>query len=290
MILSEVLYEKDQNMKDNVRVSFIGGGNMAEAIISNIISNGLIAPKNLLVSEPVESHREHLSVAYDISSYSDTKKLLLDINESKMPTVIVIAVKPQQLHQVTRELNSIVSKEHVILSIVAGVSIHTLTQSLEHDAIIRVMPNTPAQIGKGMSVWAVTETVSDIYVDFTRAMLQALGSEILVDDEKYIDMATALSGSGPAYVFMFLEAMIDAGVYIGLSRDISSKLAIQTVLGSIELVDQTNKQPSDLRGLVTSPGGTTAEAVLVLEEEGFRSAILNAVIAAYNKAVLLGKQ
>jgi pyrroline-5-carboxylate reductase len=277
-------------MKHNVRVSFIGGGNMAEAIISNIISNGLIDSKNLLVSEPVESRREHLSVAYNISSYSDTKKLLLDINESKTPTVIVIAVKPQQLHQVTRELNSIVSKEHVILSIVAGVSIDTLTQSLEHDAIIRVMPNTPAQIGKGMSVWAVTESVSDIYIDFAREMLQALGSEMLVDDEKYIDMATALSGSGPAYVFMFLEAMIDAGVYIGLSRDISSKLAIQTVLGSIELVDQTNKQPSDLRALVTSPGGTTAEAVLVLEEEGFRSAILNAVIAAYNKAVLLGKQ
>ena len=277
-------------MKDNVRVSFIGGGNMAEAIISSIISNGLIDPKNLLVSEPVESRREHLSVAYNISSYSDTKKLLLDINESKTPTVIVIAVKPQQLHQVTRELNSIVSKEHVILSIVAGVSIDTLTHSLEHDAIIRVMPNTPAQIGKGMSVWAVTESVSDIYIDFAREMLQALGSEILVDDEKYIDMATALSGSGPAYVFMFLEAMIDAGVYIGLSRDISSKLAIQTVLGSIELVDQTNKQPSDLRAMVTSPGGTTAEAVLVLEEEGFRSAILNAVIAAYNKAVLLGKQ
>lgn len=277
-------------MKDNVRVSFIGGGNMAEAIISSIISNGLIDPKNLLVSEPVESRREHLSVAYNISSYSDTKKLLLDINESKTPTVIVIAVKPQQLHQVTRELNSIVSKEHVILSIVAGVSIDTLTQSLGHDAIIRVMPNTPAQIGKGMSVWAVTESVSDIYIDFARELLKALGSEILVDDEKYIDMATALSGSGPAYVFMFLEAMIDAGVYIGLSRDISSKLAIQTVLGSIELVDQTNKQPSDLRALVTSPGGTTAEAVLVLEEEGFRSAILNAVIAAHNKAVLLGKQ
>tara|TARA_B100001750_G_C15518320_1_gene609214 strand:+ start:738 stop:1571 length:834 start_codon:yes stop_codon:yes gene_type:complete len=277
-------------MKDNVRVSFIGGGNMAEAIISSIISNGLIDPKNLLVSEPVESRREHLSLAYNISSYSDTKKLLLDINESKTPTVIVIAVKPQQLHQVTRELNSIVSKEHVILSIVAGVSIDTLTQSLEHDAIIRVMPNTPAQIGKGMSVWVVTESVSDIYIDFAREMLQALGSEILVDDEKYIDMATALSGSGPAYVFMFLEAMIDAGVYIGLSSDISSKLAIQTVLGSIELVDQTNKQPSDLRALVTSPGGTTAEAVSVLEEEGFRSAILNAVIAAYNKAVLLGKQ
>ena len=277
-------------MKDNVRVSFIGGGNMAEAIISSIISNGLIDPKNLLVSDPVESRREHLSLAYNISSYSDTKKLLLDINESKTPTVIVIAVKPQQLHQVTRELNSIVSKEHVILSIVAGVSIDTLTQSLEHDAIIRVMPNTPAQIGKGMSVWVVTESVSDIYIDFAREMLQALGSEILVDDEKYIDMATALSGSGPAYVFMFLEAMIDAGVYIGLSSDISSKLAIQTVLGSIELVDQTNKQPSDLRALVTSPGGTTAEAVSVLEEEGFRSAILNAVIAAYNKAVLLGKQ
>ena len=206
-------------MKDNVRVSFIGGGNMAEAIISSIISNGLIDPKNLLVSEPVESRREHLSLAYNISSYSDTKKLLLDINESKTPTVIVIAVKPQQLHQVTRELNSIVSKEHVILSIVAGVSIDTLTQSLEHDAIIRVMPNTPAQIGKGMSVWVVTESVSDIYIDFAREMLQALGSEILVDDEKYIDMATALSGSGPAYVFMFLEAMIDAGVYIGLSSD-----------------------------------------------------------------------
>ncbi|MQF99150.1 MAG: pyrroline-5-carboxylate reductase [SAR202 cluster bacterium] len=277
-------------MKADVKISFIGGGNMAEAIISSIIANGLIDPKNVLVSEPVSMRREHLSAAYNISSYSDTKALLLDINESKEPNVIVIAVKPQQLYQVTRELNSIVSEDHAILSIVAGVSIDTLTQSLGHNAIIRVMPNTPAQIGKGMSVWAVSESISDLYVDIAREIFQALGLEILVDDEKYIDMATALSASGPAYVFMFLEAMIDAGVYIGLSRDISSKLAIQTVLGSIELVAQTDKQPSDLRAMVTSPGGTTAEAILVLEEEGFRSAILNAVIAAYNKAVLLGKQ
>ena len=277
-------------MKDNVRISFIGGGNMAEAIISSVISNGLISPENLLVSEPLESRREHLSATYGISSYAHSDKLLQDINESKAPTVIVIAVKPQQLQQVAGELNSIVSEGHVILSIVAGVSIDTLTHVLGHNSIIRVMPNTPAQIGKGMSVWAVSESVSGLYTDIAREMLQALGLEMLVDDEKYIDMATALSASGPAYVFMFLEAMIDAGVNIGLSRDMSSKLVTQTVLGSIELVNQTDKQPSELRAMVTSPGGTTAEAILVLEEEGFRSAILNAVIAAYNKAVLLGKQ
>ena len=277
-------------MKDNVRISFIGGGNMAEAIISSVISNGLISPENLLVSEPLENRREHLSATYGISSYAQSDKLLLDINESKAPTVIVIAVKPQQLQQVAVELNGIVSEGHVILSIVAGVSMDTLTHALGHNSIIRVMPNTPAQIGKGMSVWAVSESVSGLYTDIAREMLQALGLEMLVDDEKYIDMATALSASGPAYVFMFLEAMIDAGVYIGLSRDMSSKLATQTVLGSIELVNQTDKQPSELRAMVTSPGGTTAEAILVLEEEGFRSAILNAVIAAYNKAVLLGKQ
>jgi pyrroline-5-carboxylate reductase len=275
-------------MKDKVRIAFIGGGNMAEAIISSIILGGLISSEKILVSDPSLVRRDLLSEKYGVAPYSENKKMLVDIGKSSEPTLIVIAIKPQQLNQVIEELNGGISEEHVVLSIVAGVKIDTLINSLKHESVIRVMPNTPAQIGRGMSVWTVSDSVSDLYVDIAREMLQTLGLEILVDEEKYIDMATALSASGPAYVFMFLEAMIDAGVYIGLSREMSSKLATQTILGSIELVNITGTQPAELRAMVTSPGGTTAEAIFVLEKEGFRSAILTAVNAAYKKAILLG--
>ena len=275
-------------MKNKVRIAFIGGGNMAEAIISSIILGGLISSEKILVSDPSLVRRDLLSEKYGVAPYSENKKMLVDIGKSSEPTLIVIAIKPQQLNQVIEELNGGISEEHVVLSIVAGVKIDTLINSLKHESVIRVMPNTPAQIGKGMSVWTVSDSVSDLYVDIAREILQTLGLEILVDEEKYIDMATALSASGPAYVFMFLEAMIDAGVYIGLSREMSSKLATQTILGSIELVNITGTQPAELRAMVTSPGGTTAEAIFALEEEGFRSAILTAVNAAYKKAILLG--
>ncbi len=174
--------------------------------------------------------------------------------------------------------------EQLVLSIVAGATLSTLCQGLNHSSIIRAMPNMPAQIGEGMTVWTATAETEQQQKELAQAVLGALGAEIYVADEKYLGMATALSGSGPAYVFLFIEVLVDAGVHIGLSRDIAQELVIQTILGSTRTVEKTGKHPADLRNMVTSPGGTTTEALLQLEKGGFRSLLLEAVAAAYKKA------
>jgi pyrroline-5-carboxylate reductase len=175
-----------------------------------------------------------------------------------------------------------------VVSIVAGARMDALMRGLKHPAVIRVMPNTPAQIGAGMSVWTAAAEVSGAKIEATRLMLQTLGAELYVTDEKLIDMATALSASGPAYVFLFIEALIDAGVYLGLSRDVARQLSLQTVLGSTQLVKETGRHPADLKDMVTSPGGTTIEALRALEDGGFRASVFAAVSAAYEKSKALG--
>jgi pyrroline-5-carboxylate reductase len=146
------------------------------------------------------------------------------------------------------------------------------------------MPNMPAQIGEGMTIWTATAETEQKQKELAQTILGALGKEIYVTDEKYLGMATALSGSGPAYVFLFIEALVDAGVHIGLPRDMAQELVIQTILGSTRTVEKTGKHPADLRNMVTSPGGTTTEALLQLEKGRFRSLLLEAVAAAYKKA------
>ena len=164
-----------------------------------------------------------------------------------------------------------------------------LTEGLGHNAMVRVMPNMPAQIGQGMSLWTATRDVNDTQREMTQSILTTVGREIYVDDEKYLDMATALSASGPAYVFLFIEALIDAGVYVGLPRDMARTLALQMVYGSTRLVMDTGKHPAELKDLVVSPGGTTAEGVQALEQAGVPAAIVNAVNAAYLKSIKLGQ-
>lgn len=165
----------------------------------------------------------------------------------------------------------------------------TLSSGLNHDAVVRVMPNTPAQVGSGMTLWTCSHGVADDQRQMTRAVLASVGEEIYVSDEKYMDMATALSASGPAYVFLFIEALIDAGVYVGMPRDMARTLALQTVFGSTKLVMETGRHPADLKDMVVSPAGTTAEALRVLEEQGVPAAIVAAVDAAYRKSVQLGQ-
>ena len=159
---------------------------------------------------------------------------------------------------------------------------------LGHDAVIRVMPNTPAQIGAGMTVWTASPAVPEAQIEATRLMLRTLGEELYVADERLVDMATALSASGPAYVFLFIEALIDAGVYLGMPRDMARKLALQTVAGSTRLVDETGLHPAQLKDMVTSPGGTTIEALRTFERGRFRATVIDAVKAAYEKSQALG--
>ena len=172
----------------------------------------------------------------------------------------------------------------------AGATLESLHEGLGHSCLVRAMPNMPAQIGEGMTVWTATDEVNQKQKEMAQSILAAMGKEIYVSSEKYIDMATALSGSGPAYVFLIIEALVDAGVHIGLPRDMAEKLVVQTVLGSTRAVEVMGKHPAELKNMVTSPGGTTTEGLLQLETGGLRSLLLQAVIAAYNKAKSSGSQ
>jgi len=257
---------------------------MAEALIGGIVEAGLAAPGDIRVGEPIEARREQLSTKYGLSTLARN----LDVTDGA--DIVVLAVKPQSLGAVLPELSSSLQRDSAVVSIIPGATISSLVQGLSHPAVIRVMPNTPAQIGAGMSVWTASPDVPESRVTATRDILRTLGEELYVPDEKLIDMATALSASGPAYVFLFIEALIDAGVYLGMPRDMARTLVLQTVLGSTRLVKESGRHPAELKDMVTSPGGTTIEALLALEGGGFRASVFEAVIAAYDKSMALGKQ
>ncbi len=267
-----------------MNLAFIGGGTMAEAMIGGILSQKLASPEAVAVGEPMEERCRLLKERYGVSATTSNTKA---IDKSDL---IILAVKPQNLSQVMAELKGGLRQEQVALSIVAGARMDTIMDGLEHSSLIRVMPNTPAQIGQGISLWTSSGQVKDSQREAARSILQTLGEEIYVEDEKYLDMATALSASGPAYVFLFIESLIDAGVHLGLPRELARRLTIQTVLGSTNLLQERGKHPAELRNDVTSPGGTTAEGLLALEEGGFRATVINGVIAAYERSLELGAE
>ena len=255
---------------------------MAEALIGGIIEAGLATAGDIQVGEPVEARRARLEQKYGLKAWPRNLEAVDGAD------IVVLAVKPQNLSQVLSELRNGLQQDNAIVSIIPGATIAKLAHGLDHAAVIRVMPNTPAQIGEGMSVWTAAKEVPQAKVEVTRDILRTLGQELYVTDEKLIDMATALSASGPAYVFLFIESLIDAGVYLGMPRDMARKLVLQTVLGSTKLVEESGRHPADLKDMVTSPGGTTIEALLAFEEGGFRASIFEAVIAAYEKSKALG--
>jgi pyrroline-5-carboxylate reductase len=266
-----------------MKVAFIGGGKMAEAILHGVLSGKLADPKDISVGEPVAERREYLSSQFGVATDADNLKT------AQKADLIVLAVKPQDLGTVMQQLKGNLDPQQAALSIVAGAKMETLSSGLSHQSVVRVMPNTPAQIGAGMSLWTCSDGVDAAKRELTKSVLGTIGEEIYVSDEKYMDMATALSASGPAYVFLFIEALIDAGVYVGLPRDMARTLALQTVFGSTKLVMDTGMHPAELKDMVVSPAGTTAEALRVLEDKGVPAAIVSAVDAAYRKSIQLGQ-
>lgn len=203
--------------------------------------------------------------------------------------MLLLSIKPQALDKVLHELHGNGgATPKVVLSIIAGVNMQHLSEGLGNPNIIRAMPNTPARIGQGITVWTAAPNVPDAQREQARTLLSAFGQEIYVEEEHYLDMATALSGTGPAYVFMFMEAMIDAGVHMGFPRRISEQLVIQTMRGSVEYAAVTKEHPAALRNQVTSPGGTSAEAIYHLEKGGLRTVLSRAIWAAYQRSVALG--
>ena len=260
-----------------MRIAFIGGGVMGEAMVKCLLTKRVALPEDIVVSDINPLRRELLSRECGVRVFADNRKAAANAD------LIVLAVKPQDLPGVAEEVKAL-SPDQLVLSVVAGATLSSLCQSLDHSSVVRAMPNMPVQIGEGITIWTASVGTRRKQKELAETVLRALGKEIYVTDEKYLDMATALSGSGPAYVFLFIEALVDAGVHIGLPRNVAQQLVTQTILGSTLAVDKMGKHPADLRNMVTSPGGTTAEALLQLEKGRFRSLLVKAVAAAYKKA------
>jgi pyrroline-5-carboxylate reductase len=271
-------------MLNNTTLAFIGSGTMAEAMIKGILNNGLAAdPRQIIASGPRTERGRELEERYGVKGTTDNQEA------AQAGDIVVLSIKPQVLPIVLEELRGLISPHQLIFSIVAGAGTDTIAQGLQHGAVVRVMPNTPAQMGEGMSVWTATPEVTEEQRVQAGAILQALGQEIYVGDEDALDMATAVSGTGPTYVFLMMEALVEAAVHLGFSRRVARKLVIQTVLGSVLFARESGRHLAELRNMVTSPGGTSAEAIYQLEKGGLRTIISKAVWAAYQKSRLLGE-
>lgn len=272
----------------NKKIAFIGSGVMAEAMISGLIRQGLSRPENMFTADTSLERVNFLHEKYATRPFTDNREA------AHKADVVVLSVKPQRLTEVLKGLKGAISEQALVLSIVAGAKISKISHGLGHKAIVRSMPNTPAQIGQGITVWMPAPAVDEDQKKIASNILGALGAHVAVDDEHYLDMATALSGSGPAYIFLFMEAMIDAGVHMGFSRRISEQLVVETIKGSVGYFEAMNQKNdvhvASLRNQVTSPGGTTAQAMYYLEKAGFRTAVSRAIWAAYERSVELGRE
>jgi pyrroline-5-carboxylate reductase len=270
----------------NKKIGFIGGGNMAEALIKGLVSASFIEGKNILVSEPSEPKRDALHTAYKIKVTADNHEL------TKKCDIIILAVKPQILSEVLGDIRSLVNRDKLVISVAAGVPIAIMDRDLRGDtnnkfSIVRTMPNTPALVQEGVTAIASGEHVTKVDVKTAHRIFEAVGRTVDVE-EGHLDAVTGLSGSGPAYIFMLIEALSDAGVKMGLSREVANALTIQTVLGSAKLARESGKHPGELKDMVTSPAGTTIAGLHALEEGGLRTTMMNAVEDATLRSRELG--
>jgi len=299
---------------DGASLSFIGCGVMAEAMIAGLLSKNLVKPEQVVGSHPREGRREELQAKYGVrlfesnreaAVYHSTRAALVGASaaarasdrassiandEAASISIVVLTVKPQRLGAVLGDLKEVVQPHQLVISIVAGARVETIADALQNRSIVRAMPNTPAQIGEGMTVWTATAEVDEAQQTQIHAVFGALGREMHVEEERMIDMATALSATGPTYTFLMMEALIDAGVHMGFSRHVAEELVLQTMLGSVLFARESRKHPAELRNMVTSPGGTSAEAIYQMEKGGLRTVLSKAVWAAYQRATALGRK
>jgi pyrroline-5-carboxylate reductase len=272
------------NPLSGTRLAFIGAGVMAESMIAGLLKNALVAPEQIVGSHPRDDRRRRLEERFGIRTLESNREAAMGAD------FVLLTIKPQVLQSVMRQLFGRLEPEQVVVSVIAGAPIDVLVTGLGHETVVRVMPNTPAQIGQGMSVWSATTGVSEDQRRKIQAVLTALGKEIWVDEEKYVDMATALSGTGPTYVFLMMEALIDAGVHMGFSRRVAEEIVLQTVSGSVAFARDSGKHMAELRNMVTSPGGTSAEAIYQMEKGGLRTVLSRAVYAAYQRTQVLASR
>ena len=269
-------------MLDIQKIAFVGSGVMGEAIIKGILDKELTTPDHIVASDPWEARRTLMEQQFGVQTTASNMDAVRGAN------IVVLSIKPQSIGKVMPDLHSNIDPAALVISIIAGVRISTLRGGLYHDRIVRAMPNTPAQVGKGMTVWHPTPYVTAAQVAQTEAVLGALGEQLAVDDESYLDMATGLSGSGPGFVMLIIEAMIDAGVHMGFTRRDAETMVLQTIDGSVELLRRTGSHSADLKNRVTSPGGTTAAGLYELEKAAMRAVLSRAIFAAYRRSQELG--
>lgn len=272
--------EQDVTLAD-AHLAFIGAGVMAESMIAGLLKKGLLPAGHITASHPREDQRHKLHDRFGIQTTESNR------DAARGADVVLLTIKPQVLKGVMPQLAGALAPEQVVVSVIAGAPIDVLSAGLKHEAIVRVMPNTPAQVGQGMSVWCTTPGVTAAQRLRVQTALGALGEELWVEDEKYVDMATALSGTGPTYVFLMMEALIDAGVHMGFPRRIAEQIVLQTVSGSVAFARDSGKHMAELRNMVTSPGGTSAEAIYQMEKGGLRTVLSRAVYAAYQRTQTL---
>lgn len=255
---------------------------MAEAIIKGIRNSESGTRREIVVSEPREERRKYLEQTFGIKSTSSNREVAVS------SSIIILAVKPQNMAAALDEITPDITEDQTVVSIAAGVTLSYLSSKLKTKRLIRVMPNTPALVQAGMTVMSMCECFSDTDIATVREIFMSIG-ELLVLPEKYMNAVTALSGSGPAFIALFIEVMIDAGVKLGLSEDGASTLAVQTAIGTAKLLE-TGMPPSKLREMVTSPGGTTAAGLKTFEEKRLRDIVSAALQAAKNRAEELGRR
>ena len=265
------------------KLAFIGGGVMAEVMISGVLERQLARPAAIIASHPRSRRASELAEKLGIKSTTS------NLEAARLADIVILCVKPQRLNPVLKELAGNIEPRQLLISIVTGATTETLGRMLDHPAVVRAMPNTPARVGYGMSVWTTTPAVTDRQRSQVRALFSALGKEMWFEEERFVDMATAVSGSGPAYVFLVMEALIDAAVHLGFSRQDARELVIKTLLGSVLFAEESQKHPAELRNMVTSPNGTSAEALYQLEKGGVRTVFSKAVYAAYQKTNILSE-
>lgn len=265
-----------------MKIAFIGGGVMGDAILSAVLRKGLTSPQAIFVSDTNEVRHRYLEQEYGVAVMNNNRLAM------SKGDIVVLAIKPQNLAEVMAELSGQFKPTQLVLSIVTAARISTICSGLSYSHVVRATPSKPAQIGEGMTVWMATAEVTEQQKGWADSILGAMGKQIYVDDERYIDMATAVSGSGPAYLALFMEALTDATVHIGMPRDMAEESVLQTILGSAHLMQRSGTPPSELRRVVTTPGGITAEALLQFEKGQFTELVKQAVMAAHKKAKELG--
>lgn len=274
---------------EKMRIAFIGCGVMAESMIAGLLSRGLIAADRITGSHPREARRRELSEKYGIAMVESNAEAAGSVRDAPV-SAVVLAIKPQRISHVLNDLKGTIAQNSLVISIVAGAKIDMIGRELSTGHVVRAMPNTPSQIGAGITAWTCGEAVSPDDRSRVKMLLGALGKELYVETENMIDMATSLSATGPTYIFMVMEALTDAGVHLGFSREIAKELVQETMLGSVKFAIASHKHPAELRNMVTSPGGTSAEAIYQMEKGTLRTVLSKAVYAAYKRAVELGKK